>query len=957
VRRLARRLVGERAADDLAQDVHVAALTRGAGARGELRAWLAGVARNLARRLRSQEALRGRQEERAARLATERAENGERAALERMRLQRALAQAVLELRPPYRRAVIERHLDGRGYPEIARRLGVSEDVARKRVSRGVELLRQVLRSERGGEAWVLCRAIGRDASAPPSAPPAGGAGGAGASPVSLPLGALVMASKTLVPIAATVLLAASLGLWLGLGSDPAPHVEPRPPSLVPPAASVRADDGEAPAAAETALAEPHAAPRREVAADGEARARPAPDARVAGELRGRVLDSRGEPLEGASVEVRRDLYGEYVVPRGREPLSTRRGTLVARVGSGAGGWFAVPLPEGRPFDLWAEAPGHAPASLSGRFAGDHVELRLALPGALAGTVTRESDGRPVAAARVTGWKDDGSWIVLFDGVTDDAGRFQFEGLEPGPARVGVRAPGLTQTSDTVSVHIAPGARLERDFALFSGFTVEGTVVDAETGLPVEGARVGLGWSLQCATRTDAAGRFRVTGVPDRDYDELHAVAPGYARAAAVLGFGDDATIAVDLSLRPGFEAVGRVLGPAGAPLPGARVAAVSRQSGEGGMGLGDWVEIESDGDGRFALAPLRHDLDHALLVMKEGFGTRVVPFPPVGEAELRVRLGDVALTAGATLLGRVVDESGAGLPDCRLRLYAEVAPVGKNLDDFDRWNDDESFAGERLGRSDGQGRFWFADLEPGEYVLEVSRYPMGALTVTRVFDGTVSRRVQVGGGATEVELELAMRTAVSGRLVDPEGEPVASVMIWLRRTGAEEHPLNVVTGADGGFAFRGLERGEYVLTGHMSAIRTGGEVPAFADLAPQRVASGTRDLEIVLVPVRPTTGVLLAADGMPAPYASVTAVDERGRRVDLTYTDLEGRFALGLEWGQVVTLVALPAPEDAPYWDVEASRRIDPALACLHGPVEAGDAGLALRLPGPAEAAEPGAVR
>jgi hypothetical protein len=69
--------------------------------------------------------------------------------------------------------------------------------------------------------------------------------------------------------------------------------------------------------------------------------------------------------------------------------------------------------------------------------------------------------------------------------------------------------------------------------------------------------------------------------------------------------------------------------------------------------------------------------------------------------------------------------------------------------------------------------------------------------------------------------------------------------------------------------------------------------------------------------------------------------------VDLSYTDLDGRFSLGLERGEIVTLRATPAPADAPYWDVAATERIDTALACVHGPVGAGDEGLELVLPDP----------
>jgi hypothetical protein len=77
------------------------------------------------------------------------------------------------------------------------------------------------------------------------------------------------------------------------------------------------------------------------------------------------------------------------------------------------------------------------------------------------------------------------------------------------------------------------------------------------------------------------------------------------------------------------------------------------------------------------------------------------------------------------------------------------------------------------------------------------------------------------------------------------------------------------------------------------------------------------------------------------------AYDALGKRVELSYTDLDGRFTLGLERGLLVTLIARAAPLDAPYWDQAAIERLDETLAARLGPVGAGDEDLELRLPAP----------
>ena len=129
-RGLARRLVGDDGlAEEVLQEAWVAALERAPRDR-PLRSWFAVVVRNLALRLRRREAARGEVERRAAR--REGVPGGQQA-VERLQLQRRLADALLALDEPYRSAVIARHLDGLSASEIARRQGCSTSAARHRV--------------------------------------------------------------------------------------------------------------------------------------------------------------------------------------------------------------------------------------------------------------------------------------------------------------------------------------------------------------------------------------------------------------------------------------------------------------------------------------------------------------------------------------------------------------------------------------------------------------------------------------------------------------------------------------------------------------------------------------------------------------------------------------------------------------------------------------------------------
>src|SRR5262245_33968031 len=155
MRKLAHSLVADpNEAEDVVQEAWVVALRERAAVRVDLGSWLRTVVRNLALRRSSRERRRPAIEERAAR--DEAAEVDAPAAIERMELQRWLAEALLALDEPYRTAVILRHLEGLDASAIGRAQGCTPEAARQRVARGLERLRKRLDAEQGGrERWAL----------------------------------------------------------------------------------------------------------------------------------------------------------------------------------------------------------------------------------------------------------------------------------------------------------------------------------------------------------------------------------------------------------------------------------------------------------------------------------------------------------------------------------------------------------------------------------------------------------------------------------------------------------------------------------------------------------------------------------------------------------------------------------------------------------------------------------
>lgn len=155
LRSLARALVGAEEAEDLAQEAWLAVL-RHPRARTEPRAWLAGIARNLAHGLRRS---RGRRAERERRAAQEEALPSTDELVERLDTEQRLARELAALREPYRTTLLLRFHEGLGAQEIARRQGVPAGTVRWRTKTGLAELRARLERALGGarpSGWPCC---------------------------------------------------------------------------------------------------------------------------------------------------------------------------------------------------------------------------------------------------------------------------------------------------------------------------------------------------------------------------------------------------------------------------------------------------------------------------------------------------------------------------------------------------------------------------------------------------------------------------------------------------------------------------------------------------------------------------------------------------------------------------------------------------------------------------------
>jgi RNA polymerase sigma factor (sigma-70 family) len=455
-------------------------------------------------------------------------------------------------------------------------------------------------------------------------------------------------------------------------------------------------------------------------------------------VEGRVLDRHGAPVAGAKValvwdkkstgeayKTTTDAEGHYRFPHAR-PVA-QAVLIQAEV-------FAPALTEFEP------RPG---ASL---------EARLEPARTIRGRAVDEK-GRPVAGAsvRADSWR---SYQGPFDweGKTDAEGRFAWAGAPADAVTLAVRR----EWRDTGVKVEAPADAGELAVTLSSRLRVRGTVVDAETGRPIERFRALPGiigypgvepqgrpqWQ-QGDAAVGQGGRYELT------FDNYAALfsfsvrveAEGYLPAESRAYKADEADQVFDVELQPGPGVEGVVKYPDGGPADGAEVILVTQTLviSDGQINeSSQFPRLRTGADGRFWFA-------------KPGGPFALVVMDPKGVAvvhEDEFRPGrDVTLRPWGRVEGTIRVPGAAG----RLPVFGTADRSGPLYLFFTN-----------EGRVEASGRFVVDRLPPGEVRVGLG-FPMGQgeniwthLTLTEVEPGgTATATVGGTGRAVVGHLTLA----------------------------------------------------------------------------------------------------------------------------------------------------------------------------------------------------------
>jgi hypothetical protein len=482
----------------------------------------------------------------------------------------------------------------------------------------------------------------------------------------------------------------------------------------------------------------------------------------AGELRGTVVDRKGEPAGGAAVWAAR--YQGGAAPREvHETTANDEGRFLLTVGIGR---FFVCARRG---NEGGKIASRAVIEVRDGRDPSPVVIRLREPSKLQGRLLDAENGRPIAGARFI--VDDARIIAA-----DEQGRFDVPGLVTGHHSAQAASIGYEPKEVLFDTTFRPDARLE--LRLRKAGKVVGRVTNGD-GKPIVGARVlsnAGGNAITTAAlwvQCDENGRFAC----DQGFGlrrTISARAPGFAEQQrdGVLVIEDDAPPELHFTLVR--DAPGRTL-VTEKPETGRRnvLGTVVSQDGTAiANALVRWgvepipnaPEARTDEQGRFQLLRLP-DEPGMLVVSGRMLSPAFAEIPSGDVRDLKVVLGK-----GITIRGRVRDESGAPIVGVEVIPHAPVSPRLRS----------ELPVGELSAYTDEAGRFL------------VQGIPPGAVSFTMTGDGLTSLRrktLESGEGALN-EVTMAVEGAIRGRVVGPDGHAVRNFRVLLNvptaRQGVEK---------------------------------------------------------------------------------------------------------------------------------------------------------------------------
>jgi beta-lactamase regulating signal transducer with metallopeptidase domain len=395
---------------------------------------------------------------------------------------------------------------------------------------------------------------------------------------------------------------------------------------------------------------------------------------------GRVLTPDGQPVPGAQLSLGMTRYGLKAptarsAPDGRFTLANCRPNQHATLIVKAGGW----------------APHMSQFALQDKPVAD-LDVRLDPPQTLRIRVL-DPKGQPIPAAGVSAGRWRGLDILDWRATTAADGRVVWTEAPADEVAISASARGYIALNSDVRLKAGDA---EHVVTLAPVLKVTGTVVDDETGKPVEQFRAIRGWTSKGSGRQtphwsreeegaeQGLGTFEYTETNHRDGYALRIEAPGYLPAdSRVIAPGEE-NVKLQFRLKKGKALAATLRSADGKPLAGADILLetesnqVSVRNGKAGPGT-DTLQTKTDAAGRFRFEPqageytvlVLHDLGYAELKPDQfaAPGERTITVQPWATIRGTARVGSKP-AAGQKIVA-MNERGGRTSKDCSATADAE----------------------------------------------------------------------------------------------------------------------------------------------------------------------------------------------------------------------------------------------------------------------------------------------